>query len=418
MDPTKSDPSPLSIGLYSPGWPVTAFRNGIVTSVTTLAQALRAMGHQVTVLAGQVADGTSCESIYDMQEGMRSRGITRRLVDPIWYRVAPRSALASAARQGLLRMVRRAHAERRIELIDMEESFGWARWIRERTSIPLCVRLHGPWFLNGSALGVPHDAQYRKRVHAEGEAIQSANAVTAPSRNVLEQVRGFYGLPLPTAEVIPNPTLPVPVAERWRLEDCDASQVLFIGRFDRHKGGDLIIEAFRHVLDVVPQARLCFVGPDHGIVSRGGERWDIEKFIRNRIPGALETGRIEWLGQQPYSALANLRRRAMVTVVCSRYETFSMTAVEASALGCPVVAANVGAIPEIVQDGINGLLHQPEDSADIAAKVIRLMQDPSLAAQLGQQAAADCERRFYPDVVARQLVDFYRQFVVQTPRQA
>jgi hypothetical protein len=197
VDSTHSAPSPLSIGLFSPGWPVTAFRNGIVTSVATLTQTFRAMGHQVTILAGQVAQGTSEASVYDMQEGTRSRGIARRLVDPIWYRVAPRSAFRSAARQSLLGMVRRARAERGIELMEMEESFGWARWIVQETSIPVCVRLHGPWFLNGSMLGVPDDDEYRERVCEEGKAIQFAHAVSAPSQNVLEQVRAFYELELP-----------------------------------------------------------------------------------------------------------------------------------------------------------------------------------------------------------------------------
>ena len=413
VDPTSSMSSPLSIGLFSPGWPVTVFRNGIVTSVTTLAQTFRAMGHQVTILAGQVAEGTSETSVYDMQEGTRARGIARRLVDPIWYRVAPRSAFRSAVRQGLLRMVRRAGAEQGIELMEMEESFGWARWIVQETSIPVCVRLHGPWFLNGSMLGVPHDDEYQERVREEGKAIQLAHAVSAPSQNVLEQVRAFYGLELPEAEVIPAPTLPVPASERWRFDDCDPKQVVFIGRFDRHKGGDLIIEAFRHVLNVVPEARLRFVGPDRGCKADDGRTWNIESFIRDRIPGALETGRVEWLGNEPlpFSRLAELRRQAMVTVVCSRYENFPLTVVEAMALGCPTVAANVGGIPEILRDGVNGLLHQSGNTIEIASKIIQMLKNQAQAAQLGCQAAADCQRQFYPDVVAPCLIDFYRRVV-------
>lgn len=179
-----------------------------------------------------------------------NHGASRRAIDPIWYRIAPRAALRSTARKSLLTIARRASAERAIQIIEMEESFGWAAWIRQATSIPVCVRLYGPWFLNGSVLGVPLDAEYRQRVRDEGKAIKLGQAVSAPSRNVLEQVRSFYGLDLPDAEVIPAPTLPVPVGERWRLEDCDSKQVVFVGRFDRHKGGDLIIEAFRKMIGV------------------------------------------------------------------------------------------------------------------------------------------------------------------------
>jgi glycosyltransferase involved in cell wall biosynthesis len=295
----------------------------------------------------------------------------------------------------------------------MEESFGWARWVRQAIPIPVCVRLHGPWFLNGAALGAPDDNAFRERVREEGRAIRGADAVTAPSRDVLEQVRNFYGIALPEAEVIPAPTWRVPAAERWRLEDCDPKQVLFIGRFDRHKGGDLIIEAFGRVLQEVPEARLHFAGPDRGCVANDGRTWNIENFIRDRIPGALETRRVEWPGQQPlpFPALAQLRQGAMVSVVCSRYENFPLTVVEAMARGCPIVAANVGGIPEILQDGVNGLLHRAGDAADIAAKIIHLLKNPAQAAQLGHQAAADCERQFYPDVIASRLVKFYHGII-------
>jgi glycosyltransferase involved in cell wall biosynthesis len=410
---TESVPSTLSIGLYSPGWPVKAFRNGIVTSVATFAQTFNAMGHKVTILAGQVAQGTSDESVYDMSEGARSRSIARRVVDPLWYHIAPGSAFRSAARHDLLRMIRRARAERGIELIDMEESFGWARWIVQDMPIPVCVRLHGPWFLNGSILGVPQDREYRRRVRDEGKAIQFAHAVSAPSRDVLDKVRAFYGLELSEAEVVPNPTLPVPASERWRYDRCDPQQVVFIGRFDRHKGGDLIIEAFRHVLEAVPEAKLRFVGPDPGCRADDGRTWNIESFIRDRIPGALESGRVEWLGPLPFPRLAEIRRQGMVTVICSRYETFSMTAVEAMALGCPTIAANTGGIPEILRDGVNGVLHQPGDTIEIASKIIQLLKNPAQAAELGRQAAADCQGQFYPDVVAQRLIHFYRRVVAR-----
>jgi glycosyltransferase involved in cell wall biosynthesis len=400
----------VSVGYYSPGWPLAACPNGIVAYIAAIAPALDAMGHKATVFTQQVAPGTSLDdSVYDIQQVLASRSVARRVLDGLWYRVSPRSASRHISRRCLLTAIERAVAERGIQIIDMEESFGWARQVREGTSVPICVRLHGPWFLNGKALGVAADDEFHERVRQEGLAIRAADAVTAPSHDVLKQVREFYGIALPDAAVIPPPTWPVPVAERWRLEDCDHKQILFIGRFDRHKGGDLIVDAFRCVLEAVPDARLRFVGSDPGYTGDDGRTWKIEDYVRDRIPDALETGRVEWMNSQPYSTLAQLRRRAMVTVVCSRYETFALTMVEAMALGCPTVAANAGAMPEILQDGVNGLLHRAGDPDEIAARIVQLLNNPAQAAQLGRQAAADCELRFYPEVVARQMVDFYRR---------
>ena len=74
------------------------------------------------------------------------------------------------------------------DVLEIEETFGTARWIARAVAAPVVVRLHGPWFVNGSALGVPRDAAFHARVAAEGKAIASAAAVSTPCRDVLERV--------------------------------------------------------------------------------------------------------------------------------------------------------------------------------------------------------------------------------------
>ena len=211
--------------------------------------------------------------------------------------------------------------------------------------------------------------------------------------------------------VIPPPTPPIPESQRWRLEDCDPNLILFIGRFDRHKGADLIIEAFGQVLRELPQARLCFVGPDHGLNDATGRRWGLEEFVRDRLPGALESGTVTLLGHQPFSELNRLRRRAMVNVICSRYETICRVLMETMAVGCPFVAARAGGIPEAFRDDVDGLSHRSEDSDDLASKIITLLNDRTRAARLGRQAAVTCEERFHPNVIAERMVDFYRHVI-------
>jgi glycosyltransferase involved in cell wall biosynthesis len=401
--------SSLSIGYFSPCWTSTPPPNGIVTYVGTVVQALEAMGHRVTILALGEAEETPGRTVYDIEQARAAQTKLSRVVDGLLYRIAPESTQRHMARRFVSSMVRRAVAEAGIQILEIEETFGTARWVCQAAAIPVCVRLHGPWFLNGTALGVPENAAFHRRIRDEGRAIQTAAAITAPSRDILEQTQRFYGIDLPAAEAIPNPTSPVPAADRWRPQDCESNQVLFVGRFDRHKGGDLIIEAFKLVVREIPDARLRFVGPDRGCVASDGQTWHIEDFIRDRIPGALDTGRVEWLGQQPPAVLAGLRRSGAVTVICSRYENFPYTVLESMATGCPTVAADVGGIPELVQDGVHGLLHRPGDPADIAAKIIELLKDPVRAAELGRQAALTCEQRFYPEVVVRRLIDFYRR---------
>ena len=74
--------------------------------------------------------------------------------------------------------------------------------------------------------------------------------------------------------------------------------------------------------------------------------------------------------------------------------------VERSNLGCPLVAASVGGIPEVIDDHANGLLHCAGSSDDLAAQIISLLNDPKRAAQLGKQAAIDSQGRLSPETVA------------------
>src|SRR5262245_33374679 len=232
----------------------------------------------------------------------------------------------------------------------MEESFGWARWVRNATSIPICVRIHTPWFTTRTIMNAPDTAKFRRRVLNERRGITEADALSAPSSDVLERTRAYYDLPLEHAVVIPNPMPAVPLESRWRLEECNPDRVLFIGRFNRHKAGDLMIEAFARVLKEVPTAKLDFVGPDRGVTTEDGRQWNVQDFVRDRIPGALESGTVVLHGQLPYSVLDGFRRKALVNVVCSRYENFPLVLGETMALGCQFVAARIGGMPVLLRD--------------------------------------------------------------------
>lgn len=404
--------SPLSIAYVSPSWPPSASYNGVVTAIGTLEPPLKAQGHRITILAGSVVGEVGAdESIYDLSRAAAPRHAAQRVIRGIGYQIAPRWTFGRINRSTLLKTLRRAHAERGIQILEIEDAFGTARWICEGTPLLVTVRLHGPWFLNGTVLGVDPDAAYLARVRAEGDAIRAAHAVTAPSRNVLERTRAFYGLPLPDAEVIPGTVPAVPPERRWRAEVCDPRAILFVGRFDRHKGGDLIIEAFGRVRRRVPDARLWYVGVDQDLKGDDGRTWNIEAFIRDRVPGALETGRIRWLGFQPPAELDRLRCTAFATVICSRYETFSSATIESMAWGCPTIAARVGGIAEIIEDGVDGLFHRPGDPDDLADRIVSLLEEPGRAAELGSRAAATFGRRFDPEALADRWVDFYRRAI-------
>jgi glycosyltransferase involved in cell wall biosynthesis len=405
---------PLKVAFLTPAWPLDAAANGIVSYVDSITPALRRLGHTPCILSTHSNDANPPPDVYILE--WQPRSALARLRDGLMFRIGSSESLRQRYAKALVQAARRAIAERGVELLEMEETFGLVQLVKPQLPIPIVVKLNGPHFANGAALGVPNDAAFRQRVHHEGIGIAKADAVSAPSHDILEQTREYYRLPLPGAAVIPYPTPAVPPEHRWALAECDPSRLLFVGRFDRHKGGDVVIDAFRRVAQRLPQVRLWFAGPDKGLTDEQCRHWTLAKYIAEKAPDVAE--RIDWLGPQPNSSLAELRRKAFVTIVGSRYETFGIVVSEAMAYGCPLVATRTGGIAEIIEDGVTGVLARPGDPDDLAAAILRLLGAPELAAKLGRHAAVDAARRYHPDTIARETTTFHRSVLDRWSRHA
>jgi glycosyltransferase involved in cell wall biosynthesis len=393
----------LSVAFVSPGWPPEAIANGIASYTGTIVTGLRELGAQCHVLTSRPMAPIEDPSVRIVETETSSFYYrVRRKLDPEgWPQKAFCRTLADSVRQldGL-------------DLLEMEESYGWAAMLAGRLRVPIVVRLHGPWFLNGTANGAVEDYDFRRRDGAEGAGLASA-AVSAPSANVLDAARKHFKLPLEGAAVIPNPVALVPASERWSLSGCDRKRIAFIGRFDRHKGGDLALEAFGSIAKQIPDVQLDFVGPDRGCVDDAHHTFSFPQYLEQKLsPAAGE--KVTYHGFLPGPKAAVLRKRALVTMVPSRYETFGIAAAEAMMAGCPVVVAGAGGLTELVQDGRNGLVAKPGNADDLAEKLLGLLTNPLRAAELGRQAAIDAEQRCAPHVTARQMLEFYRRVLTRT----
>jgi glycosyltransferase involved in cell wall biosynthesis len=98
-------------------------------------------------------------------------------------------------------------------------------------------------------------------------------------------------------------------------------------------------------------------------------------------------------------------------VVTSRYESFSLSLLEALSTGCPVIAPAVGGIKEIVSDGFNGILAEPNSAESIAEKIIALIGDTEKMKSLSKNAVEDCQDKYHPKIVAQQTLDYYNSLL-------
>jgi len=208
-------------------------------------------------------------------------------------------------------------------------------------------------------------------------AVSRAVAATVPHRRTL---------------VLHNPVATVPTVPR----QAPGRVVGFVGRLDPEKGLEDLIRA-AGLVDA------SFVVAGEPRFAPAGYRQRLEAMAARWAPG-----RLRFLGAvaDPTEVLPGFA----VLAVPSRREPFGRVAAEALACGVPVVAAATGGLPEVVRDGVDGLLYPAGDAAALAERLRRVLDDGALRASMSAAASAGAAR-FLPSRHARQAAAFLDRVV-------
>ncbi len=186
---------------------------------------------------------------------------------------------------------------------------------------------------------------------------------------------------------------------------CPAAQcaalILHVSNFRPVKRVDAALEVFRRIREHLP-ARFVLIGD-------GPVRGDIERLVAEY---GL-THDVVVLGEQhdlvPYLSVADL------FLLPSAQESFGLAALEAMACEVPVIASNVGGLPEIIENDVNGYVFPPTDTATMAAKAVELLHDPERRMKLGRQAAARVRADYCVDRVVPIYEHAYRDVLSSSP---
>lgn len=186
----------------------------------------------------------------------------------------------------------------------------------------------------------------------------------------------------------------VPEGPCERHTDVDVLALVVVGAKNPGKRQEEAVRALAYLRERGLDVRLALVGTEQPRYAA---------FLR-KLAGELDVDdRVEMVPftPDPFWHIC----RADVAVVCSRNEAFGRGTVEAMKLGKPVVAANVGATPELIRNGWNGFLYESGDPQDLARKLEILHSDRDLRARMGQNAREWSRSRFHLDAYAAQLLD-------------
>jgi glycosyltransferase involved in cell wall biosynthesis len=151
---------------------------------------------------------------------------------------------------------------------------------------------------------------------------------------------------------------------------------LFAGRLSANKRPDHAVDAFKHIRDLLPDARLWIAG-----------RGPLERDLESNLPGGTEL-----LGFVSREELYARMARAHCLLVPSVREGWGLVVIEANSVGTPAVAYDVPGLRDSVQDGITGLLARDGDPEDLARRAIEIVQNPDVQQAMSQEATAWAER--------------------------
>lgn len=207
--------------------------------------------------------------------------------------------------------------------------------------------------------------------------------------------RKFIQGGLPGAKIVVKPNFVSPdPGER----NGGGEYALFVGRLSEEKGVRTLIRAWRSLRDVPLR-----------IAGDGPLRAEVRAFIN-----CEKLDRVELLGAQSYESVIGLIQGARFLIFPSEwYETFGRVAVEAFACGVPVLTTRLGAMAEIVEEGSTGMLFNPGDPVDLAAKVRWAVENPEAMAQIGKSARRTYEEKYTSECNYDLLLNIYRSAMEQ-----
>jgi glycosyltransferase involved in cell wall biosynthesis len=368
--------------------------SGVGSQVQRLGQSLVKVGHSVSVIDLSTNGQDSIVEdrgvkVYRMRSGNLHWFVSKL---PLVGKVLALPVREIEYSIAVWRGIRRAGQTQEIDLIEGTETGALLIPLLCK-HVPLVIRLHGERYTfhkNTPRMALKLDVRLSRTI--QRFALRRAKLLISPSRAHAQEIARELRYDPTSLQVVPNC---IDLAEMPFSDQVtgDGRTVLFVGRLERVKGISLFLEAARLVIQDCPTTRFLVAGANHPTLPHA----EIDQRIRNY---SLQD-HVEQLGYVPWNKLVSLYQEATVCVVPSHYESFGLVALEAMACGVPVVATRAGGLPEIIEDGMTGLLVTSGDAPELANAIVSLLRDRKERTQMGSAGRERARSKFSIELILR-----------------
>jgi D-inositol-3-phosphate glycosyltransferase len=290
--------------------------------------------------------------------------------------------------------------------------------LKETWGIPLVHTFHSLGAIKEEALG-SQDKSPDTRIQIEKRICQAADRIIATAPQEELDLVEFYGADPERITIVPagvNLELFSPIPQDEAKTEIafptDSFLITYVGRLEKRKGIDTLLEAI-HLIDD-PRIQAVIVGgpptekPFLSWSELSEEPYQEYSSIIDRL--GIEN-QVTFTGGKPQTELSKYYSAADVTVVPSYYEPFGMTAIEAMACGSIVIASRVGGLQTTVVENKVGALFEPREPSQLAEKIKIIMDQPNMLVEMRKNTRPYVEERFGWQAVARGVTEVYQELL-------
>ena len=379
----------MKIAFLTPEYPHASMSasGGIGTSIKTLAKGIVGEGHSVRIMVyGQKEDRLFWDDgvLVHQIKNIKIKGFS-------WY----------FTQKKIETIINQLHAKQELDLIEAPDWTGITSFINPRC--PMVIRLHGSdtyfcyldhrpvkWF----------NRFHEKRALQRATAHLSVSHYTAHLTNEIFKINKIF-------TVIPN-SVDCMNFEKLTKIASKPKKILYFGTLIRKKGVLELPLIFNKVIDENPDVELYLVGRDtKDILSGTNSTWAMMKELFT----IKALNQVTYFGGVPYEEVKKYIQEASICVFPTFAEALPVSWLEAMAMEKALVSSDIGWATEIIEDGVSGFLVHPKAHQEFANKIITLINDDNLMAQMGQSARKRVSNLFNHQKVIHQNLAFYQSLI-------
>ena len=375
----------MHIAYLTPEYPheLTRSSGGMGTSISNLVKAVVSVGHEVTVF------------VYGQDKSMvfTENGIVFHLIEKQKY-----PFLGFYRHRKFIQNYINVHTTK-VDILEAPDWTGITAFMNLKR--PLVIRFHGSdtYFCH-----IEKRKQKLKNKCFEKLGVRKAKAFIAPTNFAGEKSMELFNLPKDKLKII-HYGLELEKFNNTHPEEYEKYRLLNIGTVISKKGVFQLIEVFNKLVEIEPNSTLIFIGADSGDVQTGStSTWEL---MKDKMT-AKAAARISYLGKIPYHEVQGQIKKAHVCVFPSLAETLGMVTIESMALKKAVVNTDIGWAQDLIDHGVNGFMHHPDNYDAYVQTIKTLFDDQELVQRIGEAGRVKTEEQFDINKTVHQNIAYYK----------